>query len=265
MQTPFPGMDPYLEQRGLWERIHTRLIVAMADALNPLVGARYWVDVEQRTYLAVLAPDELVGKPDVLVLEAQGLRPNAVQPSAATEALPLLAELPMPEEIIERFLEVRDITNDEVITVIELLSPVNKTSRDGRTAYLNKRLKVLGSQTNLIEIDLLRAGEPLPLRIAGQRHPPYSIVVSRAWQRPQASVYFFGVRDPIPRIPIPLRRNETEPILDLNHLLHEIYARVGYQRVINYSRPADPALKGKDATWADTLLREHGLRQGGVG
>src|SRR5690349_1069575 len=99
METPFPGMDPYLEQRGLWERIHTRLIVAMADALNPLVGSRYWVDVEQRTYLAVLAPDELVGKPDVLVLEAQGMPPNAVQTSTGTESLPLLAELPMPEEI----------------------------------------------------------------------------------------------------------------------------------------------------------------------
>lgn len=260
MPTPFPGMDPYLEQRGLWERIHTRLIVAMADALNPLVGDRYWVDVEQRTYLAVLAPDELVGKPDVLVLETPGISAGLGPIGTAVEAQPLLAELPMPEEIVERFLEVRDVTNDEVITVIELLSPVNKTSRDGRTAYLNKRLKVLGSQTNLVEIDLLRIGEPLPLRIAGQSHPPYSIIISRAWQRPQASVYFFGIRDPIPRIPVPLRRNETEPILDINHLLHEIYERVGYQRVINYREPADPPLKGQDAAWVNALLREHGLR-----
>jgi 2-polyprenyl-3-methyl-5-hydroxy-6-metoxy-1,4-benzoquinol methylase len=70
MPTPFPGMDPYLERAGVWEEVHTRLIVAMADALGPQVRAKYRVGVEQRTYPAVLTPDEyeLVGKPDVLVI-----------------------------------------------------------------------------------------------------------------------------------------------------------------------------------------------------
>ena len=36
MPTPFPGMDPYLERPGLWHEVHTRLIVAIADALG------YW-------------------------------------------------------------------------------------------------------------------------------------------------------------------------------------------------------------------------------
>ena len=68
MSTPFPGMDPYLERRGLWEGVHTRLLVALADAIAPQVRPRYRVDVEQRTYLAVMTPDDLIGKPDVLVL-----------------------------------------------------------------------------------------------------------------------------------------------------------------------------------------------------
>ena len=58
MSTPFPGMDPYLERRGLWEGVHTRLLVALADAIAPQVRPRYRVDVEQRTYLAVMAPDD---------------------------------------------------------------------------------------------------------------------------------------------------------------------------------------------------------------
>ncbi len=67
MSTPFPGMDPYLERRGLWEGVHTRLLVALADAIAPQVRPRYRVDVEQRTYLAVMTPDDLIGKPDVLI------------------------------------------------------------------------------------------------------------------------------------------------------------------------------------------------------
>lgn len=73
MSTPFPGMDPYLERRGLWEGVHTRLLVALADATAPRVRPRYRVDVEERTYLAVMTPDDLIGKPDVLILATREL------------------------------------------------------------------------------------------------------------------------------------------------------------------------------------------------
>ncbi|MBV8886966.1 MAG: DUF4058 family protein [Chroococcidiopsidaceae cyanobacterium CP_BM_RX_35] len=33
MPSPFPGMDPYLEQPALWSSFHSRLIVAIADAI----------------------------------------------------------------------------------------------------------------------------------------------------------------------------------------------------------------------------------------
>jgi Protein of unknown function (DUF4058) len=67
MQTPFPGMDPYLERSGLWEDVHTRLIVAIADALDQVVHPKYRASVEQRTYLSVLAPEARTGRPDVAV------------------------------------------------------------------------------------------------------------------------------------------------------------------------------------------------------
>ena len=75
MTTPFPGMDPYLEHPALWEDVHTRLIVAIADALGPQVRPHYRVAVERRTYLAVFAPEEyeLVGKPDVSHLMPYGI------------------------------------------------------------------------------------------------------------------------------------------------------------------------------------------------
>jgi hypothetical protein len=134
---PFPGIDPYLERAGVWEEVHTRLIVAMADALGPQVRLKYRVGVEQLTYLAVLTPDEyeLVGKLDVLVA-APRRQAQAVQATTTAVGIaPKVAQLPMPEEIIERYLEVRDVVTGEVITVLELLSPTNKLTRDGRRQY----------------------------------------------------------------------------------------------------------------------------------
>jgi hypothetical protein len=259
MPTPFPGMDPYLERAGMWEEVHTRLIVAMADALGPQVRPKYRVGVEQRTYLAVMTPDEyaLVGKPDVLVTAPR----RQVQPVQATATAvgiaPRVAELPMPEEITERYLVVRDVITGEVITVIELLSPTNKLTRDGRLQYERKRLKVLGSATHFIEIDLLRGGEPFPFRVQdGNARSDYRILVSRAPDRPQAAVYLFTIRDPIPDIPVPLQSGEAEPTLALNHLLHDVYNRAGYDLTVDYQQaPPPPPLQEQDMQWMQQLLQ----------
>ena len=258
MPTSFPGMDPYLERPGFWEEVHTRLIVALADNLSPAVMPRYRVGVERRTYLTVAEPpsrDVSAGKPDVLVIEARGNGGLALAPSPIAVAPPQIASLPMPEEVIERYLTVREVASNKVITVIEILSPSNKLSGVGRDQYEKKRLQVLGSQTNLVEIDLLRTGEPLPMWVQdGGGTSDYRIVISRTQQRPRADVYLFGVREPIPNFPIPLQAREDEPILPLNQILHELYDRAGYDLAIDYSQPAEPPLMDDDAAWAENLL-----------
>ena len=60
MSTPFPGMDPYLERAGMWEEVHTRLIVAMADALGP-----HGVDATTATSIA-LPPRTVAIRPNPL-------------------------------------------------------------------------------------------------------------------------------------------------------------------------------------------------------
>ncbi len=261
MPTPFPGMDPYLERRGLWEEVHPALIIELQHYLSPLVRPRYRVAVERRTYLALLAPDDLVGWPDVLVVDTG--QPPDTTTTATTLAgpQPLVATLPMPEEIVERYLELRDVTTGEVITVIEILSPTNKLNPEGRRAYEEKRFKVLGSRTHLVEIDLLRAGNSMAMQVQEDgRRGQYRILISRAYHRPRAAVYLFGLRQPIPAFPTPLRRGEAEPTVDLNALLHTLYDRAGYDLAIDYRQEADPPLEGDEATWADALLRQHGLR-----
>ena len=261
MPTPFPGMDPYLERRGLWEGVHTRLIVAIADALAPLVRPTYRVDVEQRAYLSILAPDDLIGQPDVLLLATREPRVAYETRVAPLQAGAYVGELPHVEEIKERYLEIRSVTDGEVVTVIELLSHSNKSSQRGRERYERKRMAVLASLSNLVEIDLLRAGDPMPIRISGNgQRTEYRVVVSRWHQRPRADVFLFGVRNPIPDIPIPLRQGEAEPILPLNRLLHELYDRAGYDLAIDYSQPPVPPLREEDVEWAAQLLG-HGQRE----
>jgi len=260
MPTPFPGMDPYLEQPGIWAGVHTRLLVAMADVLTPRLRPNYLVDIELRTYLALRKPDEFAGIPDVLVFQPAGMAQASAAPAYANGGAPLLAEIPMTEEVVERFLEIRSVQTAEVVTVIELLSPANKSNPTGRQEYNDKRQKVLASKTNLIEIDLLRGGESPPLHWRTQQQCDYRIVVSRAWQRPQVEVYCLGVRQPIPAFPVPLRRDEAEPALELNQFLHELYDRAGYDLAVDYKRSPVPPLSESDAQWADTLLRSAGLR-----
>jgi len=52
MPSPFPGMDPYLEISELWPEVHSRLIVAIADAIAPLIRPKYLVAIENRVYLS---------------------------------------------------------------------------------------------------------------------------------------------------------------------------------------------------------------------
>ena len=49
----FPGMDPYLEHPDVWPEVHNRLIVALANAIEPHLSKNYRVVIEKRTYTSV--------------------------------------------------------------------------------------------------------------------------------------------------------------------------------------------------------------------
>jgi hypothetical protein len=255
-------MDPYLERQGFGEEVHTRLIVAIADELGQQVRPHYRVNVERRTYLSITTPDaiEFVGKPDVLVTAPPRQASGATVAISHTGATPHVAALPMPEEVVERYLEVREVMTGEVITIIELLSPSNKLKAEGRQQYERKRLAILGSATNLIEIDLLRAGQPFPfwLQDDADTQSDYRIVVSRALQRPRADVYLFSMREPIPDIPVPLKPGEVEAVLPLNQILHTLYDRASYDLVIDYQQqPPLPSLDIEDMEWVGQVAQRH--------
>lgn len=253
-------MNPYLEAPQLWSELHSRLIVAIADALNPQILPQYRAAVERRIYEMSDGESVLVGIPDVSV--TQGInRPSQDELSNNIGTLtpqPTIVTLPMPEEVRESYLEIREIETGLVVTVIELLSPKNKKAGPGRIAYETKRQQVLRSFAHLVEIDLLRTGTPMPM--LGQSAPSlYRILISLAHQRPRANLYSLSLQTPIPIFKVPLRRGESEPTLDLQRLIHEVYDRAGFAFVIDYNRMLSPHLTQADQTWLTQHLQSQGL------
>lgn len=259
MRSPFPGMDPFLECPALWPDVHNSLIVALRDALQPQVRPDYYVAIEERTY--IVEPGELVlaGRADAAVIRpSRGEAPEG-QPQRTGEMGGMIVELDLPDQIRETYLEVRSVAAHQVVALIEILSPTNKRPGEGRELYLRKRRAVLASMTHFIEIDLLRGGEAMPFRGAPERGA-YRILISRADQRPRAELLICTLRQPLPTIRVPLRPGDSEPQLELNRILHDLYDRAGYDARIDYRATPDPPLADDDAAWADALLRAAGLR-----
>ena len=256
MRPPFPGMDPWLEHPDLWLGVHNRLIAAISDEIVPKVAPRYFVAVEQHAYLVPIHGDRVTGRPDLLVSRTRSRRrlpvPSGPEASVGAGVLELDVEVPVKERVEEWYLKIKRVGTGKVVTVIEVLSPTNKSHRPGRKQYLRKRGHILGSNTNLVEIDLLRKGKPMPIRQPVESD--YRILISRGQSRPRARLLAFGVRQPIPVIPIPLLPKDSEPTLDLNTVLHALYERARFDLQLDYANPPEPPLDKKDAAWARAIV-----------
>lgn len=261
MPNLFPGMNPYLEHPEIWPGVHHWLIVELARLLSPQLRPKYRVAVEVRMYETVGEEALLVGIPDLTV---KGSQETAQQPLnnvavAQSPTQPQTVEVPLPETIKQGYLEVREVATREVVTAIEILSPVNKRSGKGRKQFESKRHKVLGSSTHLVEIDLLRQGQPMPVyRNNIETH--YRILVSRGNRRPQADLYSFNLPDAIPTFPLPLKSGDREPSIDLQLLLNNIYDQASYDLAMDYQQEPVPGLSAEDTAWLNTWLTEKELR-----
>ncbi|RUS99222.1 hypothetical protein DSM106972_079240 [Dulcicalothrix desertica PCC 7102] len=250
MPSPLPGMNPYLENPEFWSEFHSRMIVAIADALDDSLSEDYRVAVEKRVYLSDDGDNVLIGIPDVSVTTSLQSTTQIATLEPITQ--PISIEIPIAEEVQERFLEIREVVTGTVITVIELISPKNKRAGEGRSTYLQKRQKILVSATHLVEIDLLRGGNAFTM---GAAFPSdYRIIISRSYLRPKAELYAFNLQQPIPAIPIPLRSGENEPVLDLQSLLHKVYDRARFKLGIDYNKGCTPKLSKESEAWLRSII-----------
>ncbi len=265
-ENPFPGMNPYLERSELWHGVHTVIIAELQRWLAPRLRPEYMVRIEERMYVSEDADDAVLrqaGLPDVMVLD-DGATPSAsvavVEAPRSKDAIPV--RIPYQDEQRQRYLEVIRVSNREVVALIELLSPSNKTS-PGRQAYIAKRNQVFHSMSHLVEIDLLRVGRPMP--VIGDVPPShYRILVTNARSMDAiAHLYPCNINSPIPTFVMPLVEGSEGIAIDLKPIIDEVYILGSYDRDIDYQQDPEPPLSDADRVWLDQLLREQGLRNGG--
>jgi hypothetical protein len=248
MPSPFPGMNPYLEQNDTWEDFHHNFMTRAQAALSSQVGPNYLVKIEVRLLLHELSAEErrFVGRADVGIIAS-----STAGPSGRALAAPIQLQLPAVEIERHSSLEIRDRRNRRVVTVLELLSPSNKTSGSDREDYLAKRRQVLASHTHLVEIDLRRGGTRPNL----PELPPcdYYVLISRYEQRPKLGFWPLRLRERLPEVPIPLIDPDPDARLDLQVVLDQTYDAADYGKYI-YSELPDPPLSPADEAWARQLV-----------
>ncbi len=249
MPSPFPGMDPYLEQEDVWHDFHESFMPVLREILTEQIRPDYIVKIDEHVYIHELSGDQrrFVGRADITVA------PTAKSESkrGATEILEPPCEIQFPAVDVEThsYLEIRDRRNRQLITVIELLSPANKRSGPDRDQYLAKRWRFLFSTVNFVEINLLRGGEKMPF-VDLPAESLYTMV-KRPERWPHGGVWPISLRDRLPIIPVPLRVPDPDAKVDLQDIVNRVYDAAAYRDYI-YEGTPNPPLSSEDAAWAKT-------------
>lgn len=263
LQSPFPGMDPYLEP--FWNDVHGPLITYIKDALNDRLPPRFRATMQERVVIADLdQPLSGARYRDVAVLEAPLITAigPAVHSTRALVTAPALLTY-QGEPVTEYSVEIVDTKfGEKVVTAIEVLSPENKRPGDGMRQFEAKQSEYRRARVSRVEIDLLREGRrpfEFPQRLlGGLADKPYYVGVYRGNKANTCELYAIDLRDPLPVIGIPLRPEDADVTLDLQPLIQHVY-RTG-RFPIDYDDRCDPPLEGEDSAWARALL--NGRRPG---
>ena len=253
MPSPFPGMDPYLERPSAWPGHHTDLLVEFERQLRPILLPNYDAVKEQTIYLHEPSAAARVREADAAVAlrNAGGLSGSAATATATRPDARVTYSTEI-EQTRHRYLEIRTIDGDRVVTVIELLSPANKDRH--RDEYLKKRKEIIDAGVHLLQVDLLRAGRRLlPSEAEHPAHDYDAMLVRAGGRPPEAELWYWTVRDPLPRLPVPLGEGDGDVVLDLRAALDAAYDAGLYARRL-YGRSVEPPLSGDDAGWSAGVL-----------
>ena len=264
MPSPFLGMDPYLEGAARWYGFHGQYVIELAREVAAHLPPGYYADNEVLLFIhEPSARRRQLGRADDAVMIGGGggypQPQGANDPSTAATADRPSARVSMGEPVItekHRYVQVRTIESDRVVTAIELLSPTNKERSADREVYLNKRAELLRDGVNVVQIDLIRGGP----RLLPFDSPPhdYNAMVVRASEASEADVWYWSLRDPLKTLPIPLSDGDADVPLNLRAAMDRVYDAMRYELLI-YRHALVPPLAGDNAAWAAGILKAAGV------
>lgn len=229
MPSPFPGMDPYLEDPKLWAAFQHHFVASLYQILLPGLVDRYRARVGGRAYVV---------------------------------ELPLFTSV-LREHHSEEYIEIRDRVDGRLVTLIDVVSPANRTTQTGRQAYLATRAEGESMRAALVEIDLVTQGTPT-LEFARDGLPEYdhAATVTRPVAPGRYEIYTAGVQKRLPKFKLPLAANDRDALLDLQDVFRRAYDVGGFGKQIDYKQelPADVKLSDANRQWTDQMLRQQKFR-----
>jgi hypothetical protein len=253
MPSPFPGVDPYLESQHFWPDFHATFINYWREAVTDVLPPGYDASINERVQIVGL--DTLGDRPifpDIAVSKKDDEQTSApLEDAGQMTRGAVTLEYPVMEEVRETLIEILHQPQRSLVAVLELLSPTNKTN-PGRGQYLQKRNEVLSQPVHMVELDLLITGERLPMRRplpAGE----YYAIISRRERRRTGTVHAWTVRDPLPRISIPLLEPDRDVAVDLSVVFATAFDRGRFGRRIDYRRKLELPLSDETRRWAEGI------------
>lgn len=229
MPSPFPGMDPYLENPKLWASFQHQLLASLYQNLLPVLVDRYRPRVGTRSYTSEMA-----------------LFTSIVR-----------------EEHAEEYIEVRNRADGKLVTLIEVVSPSNKTTTAGRNAYLERRREAIQQRAGIVEIDLVLQGKPtLTYSRESLQEFDYVVSVSRSTDPNRFEIYTTTLQKKLPKFKVPLAPDDRDAMLDLQPTFARAYELGNFAAQIDYKNPppADVPLSDSNAAYLDSILKTLKLR-----
>ena len=229
MPSPFPGMDPYLEHAKLWPTFQHQLLACLYQILLPGLVDRYRARVGNRSYVS---------------------------------EMPLFTSI-IREEYTEEFIEIRTRTDNRLVTLLEVVSPANKTTMAGRLAYLDKRKESVIQKAAIVEIDLVLQGKPtLTYSRDGLPEFDHAVSVTRANAPDRYEIYTATIQKRLPKFKLPLAADDKDALLDLQAAFGRAYDLGGFASLIDYKCPPPPDVPLTDSykAWINDLLKQLKMR-----
>lgn len=227
MASPFPGMDPFLEQEKYWSRFENRFIRALVHAFLPAMVDRYHPRLERRRYV--------------------------VEQTLFTSIL--------REEHADGLVEIDSVFTDEPVTAILLVTPMSRTTKPGRESYLESREYYKNQGCNLVEIDLVLQGSPI-LTVMPQEAVEwdYAVTVTRPDRPDHHETYTSTLQKRLPRFRLPLAPDDRDAVVDLQRVFTRAYEQGDFADLIDYSEGPRIKLSDDKLLWIDEYLRRLCLR-----